>query len=157
MLDETRQLVRGAAMDAQFWSHARLILRQVIPPVHERKEEEVLFPTLVPLGMRDRTGSIGVFRAEHREGNVLIAQLCAAIEQDDPVALETTVRCYATHYLEHLEREDRFLLPNAKQLLAVDHLRKIRRGFDRINDEVERLIPAAQREAALAALRRRRP
>lgn len=108
---------------------------------HHGKEEELLFPALMELGVSKDGGPIGVMLAEHDEGRGYIRELTSGIDQlnhGDPDAVHR-ITLSAERYIDllrrHIEKEDTVLFPLAENHLPKDILARLLEGFETIETE----------------------
>jgi hemerythrin-like domain-containing protein len=140
---ETTHLEQGPSQ-YPFWDDAVLFLREFVTERHRRKEEEVLFLLLVQRGLRDRGGPIGIVRAERADANDLIQALGAVVDERRPDAIGPIWRECTALLRGHLQREESFLFPPARQLLEPVDLSRLQRGCARIDREADRLHPRSE-------------
>jgi hemerythrin-like domain-containing protein len=88
---------------------------------HHAKEEHVLFPALVSVGLSADVGPVGVMLREHETCRALLGRMRrAAHELDTPVSREELVEgafLYAGMLGEHIRKENFVLFPMAQRAL----------------------------------------
>jgi hemerythrin-like domain-containing protein len=109
--------------------------------LHRDKEEELLFPVLRRLGLRD-TGCIGALLAEHEESDIAFGKMqeAAAACADSSAAAESwmkAARIYCERLRYHIRREE-LLFMNAEQLLPAAEAEELVSQFRLLDDKASR-------------------
>lgn len=132
------------------------ILTVFVDKCHHGKEENVLFPALIQLGMPRDGGPVGVMLAEHDNGRAYIKGIGEAIqasESGNTAALNAFAENalgYATLMRQHIYKEDNILYPMADMHLSDIEQNALTQSFREI--EGHQLLPG-QREQFMATLR----
>jgi hemerythrin-like domain-containing protein len=108
---------------------------------HHKKEEGVLFPSMVAHGLPVEGGPIGVMLAEHEQGRAYTRQLRQAAESlqaGDATAkadVITNARAYAGLLRQHIMKEDNILFPMAERVLPPSEQGWVADGFETVEHE----------------------
>jgi hemerythrin-like domain-containing protein len=108
---------------------------------HHKKEEGVLFPSMIAHGLPSEGGPIGVMLAEHEQGRVITRQLRQAaesLEAGDATARAEVIknaRGYAGLLRQHIMKEDNILFPMAERVLPPDEQERVADGFENVEHE----------------------
>ena len=117
------RLEKGEAMRPEFFMDAAAFIKGFADGCHHKKEEGVLFQTMIAYGVPTQGGPINVMLAEHEMARTYTRGLLAAAEslaQGDQNARQEGVhfaRSYATLLRQHILKEDRILFPMANQII----------------------------------------
>lgn len=107
---------------------------------HHRKEEDVLFPALVRLGMPENGGPVGTMLAEHHLMRSMIRSI--ADNLDDAVqgreAARRIVLSAAKNYVEtltaHIQKEDHCLFAMANSMMPPAEQQQVLKAFEDLED-----------------------
>jgi len=108
---------------------------------HHKKEEEVLFRTMVDHGVPVEQGPIGVMLQEHEQGREEIRKMRAAAEKLEAGdagarhALTTSAFAYVELLRGHIFKEDRVLFPMADQAIPPEKQEQVWEGFEHVEHE----------------------
>jgi hemerythrin-like domain-containing protein len=108
---------------------------------HHKKEEGVLFPSMIAYGLPEEGGPIAVMLAEHEQGRVYSRQLRRAAESlgvGDATAKSEVIknaRSYAGLLRQHIMKEDNILFPMAERVLPPDEQERVADGFENVEHE----------------------
>lgn len=108
---------------------------------HHRKEEGVLFKSMVANGMPAQGGPIGVMLYEHEQGRAFTRALREAAEKlqaGDPSAKAEVIanaRGYAALLTQHIQKEDHILFPMADRVIPVEQHAAVLEGFETVEHE----------------------
>ena len=117
------RLEKGEAMRPEFFMDAAAFIKGFADGCHHKKEEGVLFQTMIAYGAPTQGGPITVMLAEHEMARTYTRGLLAAAEslaQGDQSARREVVhfaRSYAALLRQHILKEDRILFPMANQII----------------------------------------
>jgi CBS domain-containing protein len=128
-------------------------LASFVGSVHERREEEALFPLLARHGLGPEQGPISVLRADHERGRRLLGAIRETVSRGAAPPLGAA-GAYAAQMRAHFAREDAVLLPLAAQVLSVDDEEVAARVGQQIEAEAGGSAAIAALERAAAALGR---
>ena len=126
---EARQIASGRIPR---WSWLRSmveVLQDFADRCHHGKEEGVLFPELVALGLRLDAGPVAVMKHEHVEARALIQRLLDAVVGRDARETANALRSYGYLLREHILKEDECLFPQARAALPEAAVARLRAGF----------------------------
>lgn len=128
---------------------------------HHRKEENVLFKSLVDYGLPLQNGPVAVMLNEHEQGRQFIRRLRAAAQSLDSSAARSeavaAARGYADLLRQHILKEDTVLFPMADQVIPLDQHAAVMAGFEQVEHEEtgegvhEKYLALAERLEAEAA------
>lgn len=103
---------------------------------HHRKEEDVLFPKLVALGIPVDGDPLGVMLYEHDQARLLIRAMEEAADNRHPGDFALFAERYADLLEGHIAREDNILFRRADTLLTAADDESLLRRFDDIEREM---------------------
>ena len=109
--------------------------------IHNRKEEEFLFPLMQQRGIPTAGGPIGVMLMEHEAERKLLQEMAMQLDRlpAPPPASREEFRSKGLDYLriraEHIWKENDILYPMARQVLAEGDNADLLAAFNRINRE----------------------
>jgi hemerythrin-like domain-containing protein len=144
------RLERGENVRPGFFLDAADFVKGFADGCHHKKEEGVLFPTLVANGLPQRSGPIAVMLAEHEEGRAYIRRLSeaatsleavgqAASPSAGPTAARQAVVANAQGYARllraHIAKEDDVLFPMAEEVIPADKQAGVVEEFERVEHE----------------------
>lgn len=132
---EMRALQQGGAVRTPFWSGVLEFLEHYADRCHHAKEENLLFVELEQAGLPASHGPTVCMRAEHVAGRGMRARMVAGLQAADGVALARAAGEYVVLLREHIEKEDHVLFPLAKSVLQKTAVDRIRRGFERVEND----------------------
>ncbi|RJP78588.1 MAG: hemerythrin [Desulfobacteraceae bacterium] len=110
---------------------------------HHGKEEDLLFPALMKIGVSKHGGPIGVMLAEHDEGRGYIRELQAGLDQlkkgnpDSVGRIDQSAANYISLLRAHIEKEDTVLFPIAEANLSFDKQSQLYKAFQKL--EIEKI------------------
>ncbi|HLK12167.1 MAG TPA: CBS domain-containing protein [Candidatus Binatia bacterium] len=119
--------------------------------VHERREEDGLFPVLAGHGLGPDRSPISVLRAEHERGRHLLWAIRATVERGGAPPLGAA-RAYAVQMRAHFARENAVLLPFAAQVLSAEDEEAVARAGAAIEGETGGAAALEALEGVAAAL-----
>jgi hemerythrin-like domain-containing protein len=108
---------------------------------HHRKEENVLFTTMVDHGVPLKGSPVGVMLQEHELGRKFTRQMQAAAERwaDGDAGgrneVITAARNYVALLQQHIAKEDQILFPMADRVIPVAKHDEIWQAFERVEHE----------------------
>lgn len=135
------RLEMGETMRPEFFMDAVDFIKGFADGCHHRKEEGVLFQTMLAYGAPPQGGPINVMLAEHEMARTYTRGLRAAAEslaQGDQNARRQVVhfaRSYAALLRQHILKEDRILFPMANQIIPTAHQDQVYAGFEKVEHE----------------------
>lgn len=116
-------------------------LRVFVDRCHHGKEEDLLFPAMVAVGVPKDAGPVAVMLAEHQQGRGYIkamAEAVAAFKGGDPKAVKAVVQnagLYITLLRQHIEKENHVLFRMAEAQLSKATQDELLAEFERIEKE----------------------
>lgn len=118
------------------WLRYPDFLRNFADRCHHGKEEDVLFPRLVALGIPDQGGPIGVMKQQHGEGRELVTRLANAIDTGATAGAVTAALAFVGLLRDHIAKENGVLFPIGKQVLGAADVELVAQGFARAEREI---------------------
>ncbi len=109
---------------------------------HHGKEETVLFPAMIEMGMSKEAGPIAVMLHDHDLGRGHIQKMASALDalkkgdQSAMIGLAEAMEGYSELLQSHIQKEDNILFPMANRLLPENKQDEIYNDFERIEEEV---------------------
>ncbi|MBU0673701.1 MAG: PAS domain-containing protein [Proteobacteria bacterium] len=109
--------------------------------IHNRKEENHLFPLMHSRGIPKEGGPLGVMIAEHDAERTLLRQMLAGIDTLSKADLEEVISFkqdgleYLAIRAEHIWKENDILYPMARQVLKPGDAENLLSSFTKINEE----------------------
>jgi len=99
---------------------------------HHGKEEDLLFPALEEVGIKNQDGPIGVMLAQHRQGRELINQMEQSIENKiiNRQVFVNSASSYVNLLRNHIERENSMLFPMSDAKLPVLKQKELLDNFE---------------------------
>ncbi len=148
-------LERGQAVRPGFFTDGAAFAAGFADDCHHKKEEGVLFPTMIAHGVPEQAGPIPVMLAEHARGRQYIRELRAAaarLEAGEPAAGEVVAqaRGYVMLLSQHIAKEDRILFPMAGKVIPANEQPAVSQAFEKVEHE-EAGAGVHERYLALAA------
>jgi hemerythrin-like domain-containing protein len=131
----------GEAVRPGFFLDAADFVKGFADGCHHKKEEGVLFPTLVAHGMPAQVGPVAMMLAEHEQGRTYIRSLRAAAQrlQDGDASAKAEVvanaRGYASLLSAHIGKEDNVLFPMAGAMIPLAQQDAVVDGFEHVEHE----------------------
>ncbi len=134
------QLQMGHPVRPGFFIEATDFIKGFADGCHHKKEEGVLFKTLVANGMPVRGGPVAVMLYEHEQGRGFTRALREAASrlESDPSARDVVIanaRNYSALLRQHIQKEEHVLFPMADRLLPAEAQQQVTEGFDRLEHE----------------------
>ncbi len=135
------RLEQGLAVHPDFFIQATEFIKGFADGCHHKKEEGVLFPTMVAHGMPSQGGPIAVMLMEHEQGRAYTRTMRAAAQRlldGETTAREElirSVRAYIDLLRQHIAKEDGVLFPMANQVIPLEHQDQVALDFDKVEHE----------------------
>ncbi len=115
---EASRLVAGLGVRANIWAMLRDFMEEFGNGCHCRKEEEVLVPTLLQLGMPSDRGPVQIIQHDHVEQRALEQRLHQAIDSADTDEIVNASRSFAHLQRRHLRWEEDGVFRLVQSLLS---------------------------------------
>ena len=137
----TGRLAGGQDVRPGFFLQAADFVKGFADGCHHRKEENVLFKTMVDCGLPLQSGPVAVMLHEHELGRQYIRglrQAATALEAGDQSARAEVIdnaRGYADLLRQHIAKEDNILFPMADQVIPLDEQDQVVEGFEHVEHE----------------------
>lgn len=136
------ELDRGKAVPADALRDVVTFLRIFAGQCHHAKEEEYLFKLLEQRGVPASGCPLGVMKAEHNSGHILLEKLAQAAadyitaprQHREP--LRDALRELVQHYQHHIWKEDFLVFPMAEELLSEADHAEIAAGYGAIEADI---------------------
>jgi hemerythrin-like domain-containing protein len=135
------RLANHQGMPAEFFLTAADFITGFADGCHHKKEEGVLFASMVKHGLSPQQGPVAVMLAEHEQGRTYTRGLRQAALRyqagDLSVRQEMidNVRGYSSLLRQHIQKEDRILFPMADRVIPAEHHDQILAGFEHVEHE----------------------
>lgn len=131
----SNRLRRGEDVYLRFFTGTNVFIRGFADGCHHKKEEFVLFPSMIENGLSSESGPIAVMLAEHVEGRRLAHELQQAVERflaGDIRKREVLIE-KANGYIrllrQHIYKEDNVLFPMADKVIPTEQQEQILEAF----------------------------
>lgn len=135
------RLERGQPVRVGLWLDAADFIKNFADGCHHRKEEGVLFKTMVESGMPLEGGPIAVMLADHEQGRIYTRAMRAAAERlqagetDAAAEVIRNARGYAGLLRQHIFKEDRILFPMADKVIPLELQAQVNEDFEHVEHE----------------------
>ena len=135
------RLENGENMRPEFFMDAADFIKGFADGCHHKKEEGVLFKTMIAFGAPPQGGPVNVMLTEHDMARTFTRGLLSAAErlaQGDQSAGQQVVRfarSYAALLRQHILKEDRILFPMANQIIPPENHNQVYLNFEKIEQE----------------------
>ena len=136
----SQKIDAGEKIDAK---HLDMILEFKVfaDKCHHGKEEDVLFPAMVAVGIPKEGGPVGVMLQEHDVGRGFVRGMSDGIERykkgdrSAPGIFASNARGYAELLAQHIYKEDNILYPMADSHIPEKRQREMLEEFEKIEQE----------------------
>ena len=135
------RLENGQPVRVGLWLDAADFIKNFADGCHHRKEEGVLFKSMVASGMPLEGGPIAVMLADHEQGRIYTRAMRAAAERlqageaDAAVEVIRNARAYAGLLRQHIFKEDRILFPMADKVIPAAQHAQVSEDFEHVEHE----------------------
>lgn len=132
----------GAGVEPEYGRKAVEIFRHFVDSCHHNKEEQLLFPALLPHGLTADSGPVAVMLHEHQQGRQQVRELetaLSAVEDNEKQAamrFALAARAYIRLLRDHIAKENQVLFPMAAHLLSEAEAEALLAAFDKVEHEV---------------------
>ncbi len=136
------ELDRGKPVGADALRDIVMFLRIFADQCHHAKEEQYLFSVLEQRGVPASGCPLGVMKAEHAGGRILLGKLAQAAADyiQAPLrhreSLRDALRELARHYEQHIWKEDYLVFPMAEKVLRDADQAWITSGYGAVEAEI---------------------
>ena len=141
----------GDAVPAAEMTRLLTFLQGFADGFHHTKEEELLFPALEQIGVRDE-GPLAFLRREHEVERRLLAEVAAAVAEyhSDQAGgrFVTAALQFKDHLLSHMQHEDTILFRLAEEELEEDAKDALLRALAGANAKARGLVEGYEQMAA---------
>lgn len=134
----TNRLKTGENVYLRFFTGSAFFMNGFTETFHHNKEEEVLFPALVAVGLSKESDPMATLLADHTESRRLTGLLQQMMERyragDEKARdgiIENAKRLTCLHR-QHMESEDSILYPMAEELISAQEKHRIGAAFSRV-------------------------
>jgi hemerythrin-like domain-containing protein len=134
-------LEQGAAVRPGFFLDAADFIRGFADGCHHKKEEGVLFKTLVEHGLPANGGPVGMMLMEHEQGRAYtrgMREAALRLEAGDESARGAVVHNalgYGALLRQHILKEDNILFPMANKVIPLELQEGVNDGFEHVEHE----------------------
>jgi len=138
---EAIRLQTGGQVRPGFFIDAADFIKGFADGCHHRKEEGVLFKSLVHNGMPEEHSPVAVMLVEHEQGRAFTREMRAAAQKlaagDSSAAVDVAGNAlgYVRLLRQHIMKEDRFLFPMADRSIPEDQQDQIAEDFEHVEHE----------------------
>jgi hemerythrin-like domain-containing protein len=135
------RLSSGQEIPVEFFLKAADFIKGFADGCHHKKEEGVLFESLVANGMSKEAGPVAVMLAEHEQGRQFTRAMRAGAEQlqaGDQAAILKIIQnasVYAALLRQHIQKEDRILFPMADRIIPPGQQAQVTEAFEHFEQE----------------------
>jgi hemerythrin-like domain-containing protein len=135
------RLDAGVKVRPGFFIDSADFIKNFADGCHHRKEEGVLFKSLVANGMSDQTGPVAVMLADHEQGRVFTRAMRVAAERyqaGDASAVNEISRNahgYVALLRQHIMKEDNILFPMASRVIPAEQHERVVENFETVEHE----------------------
>jgi hemerythrin-like domain-containing protein len=132
------QIQQGSAADLRDIEDMLEFLKIFVDKCHHGKEEGILFPAMVQLGMQRHNGPIAVMLSEHQQGREYIQQMQESIK-DGTVNNDTFIEATTSYIIllrNHIAKENNILFPISDEMLSESMQVNILNDFEDIEENV---------------------
>lgn len=134
-------LAQNEPIRPEFFIQATDFIKGFADGCHHKKEEGVLFKSLINNGMPDKNSPVEVMLYEHEMGRKYtrdLRQAAIRLQNGDQVAREDVIynaRHYAALLRDHIGKEDEILFPMADRIIPADQHEAVWEGFEHVEHE----------------------
>jgi hemerythrin-like domain-containing protein len=135
------RLEQGENVRPEFFIAATEFIKGFADGCHHKKEEGVLFQTMIAYGAPSEGGPVNVMLAEHDMARTYTRGLHTAAEQlaqgeyNAGKEVVQFARSYAALLRQHILKEDRILFPMANQIIPEAKHDQVYLGFEKVEHE----------------------
>ena len=135
------KLESGQEVRPGFFIDASDFIKGFADGCHHKKEEGVLFKSMVNNGMPSEQGPVAMMLLEHEEGRQFTrgmhtaAQKLQAGDASAKTEIIQNARGYANLLRQHILKEDRILFPIAGKIIPVDQHDRVLADFETVEHE----------------------
>jgi hemerythrin-like domain-containing protein len=135
------KLESGQAVRPEFFIEAADFIKGFADGCHHKKEEGVLFKSLVAIGLPAGQGPVAMMLFEHEEGRQFTRAMRAAAQKlqagDQTARAEIIANAhgYAELIRPHIQKEDRVLFPMAAKFIPLAQQDRLVEDFETIEHE----------------------
>lgn len=141
MKEAADRLEQGEEIRPGFFLQAGEFVKGFADGCHHKKEEEVLFKSMVENGLSTQQGPVAAMLYEHEQGRAYIRGLSEAalrLQSGDKSAIPAVVsnaRGYAMLLNGHILKEDQVLFPLADRVIPAAQQEAVMEGFEHVEHE----------------------
>ncbi|MBU0480608.1 MAG: PAS domain-containing protein [Proteobacteria bacterium] len=142
VLKKNLEALEEGEYDLQQIKRALDFLLEFGDKIHNRKEENLLFPLMHERGIPSQGGPLGVMLMEHEAERKLVQQMLMQVDKlpsmgdEDLLAFKSEGLEYLTIRAEHIWKENDILYPMARNVMKEGDAEKMLAGFEKINTDV---------------------
>ncbi len=130
------------ALDWASVSDCVTFLRLFADAFHHRKEEDLLFPSLVAHGLPEKAGPVAVMLYEHGQGREMVQEMVEAVEQAGADAPDAASRMrgaalgFQDLITAHIAKENGILFDIADQAIEDDACRELCSAYESVSEQL---------------------
>jgi len=126
-----KRLDEGGAVEEGDISDILGFLKLFADGCHHGKEEEILFPALVNVGLSEDEGLLSVLLSEHQRGRELLRVMeTVSFPRLDPARFSAAVNGYIELLNNHIRKENTIFFPMMQTLLTAHQFDAMAKAFD---------------------------
>jgi hemerythrin-like domain-containing protein len=135
------RLEQGKSVRPEFFLDAVAFIKGFADGCHHKKEEGVLFQTMIAYGAPSQGGPVNVMLAEHdlartyTRGLHTSAERLAQGEENAGKEVVHFAHSYAALLRQHILKEDQILFPMANQIIPTANHEQVYLGFEKVEHE----------------------
>lgn len=132
-----KRLDEGGAVEEGDISDILGFLKLFADRCHHGKEEELLFPALVKVGLSENEGLLSVLLSEHQRGRELLRVMeTVSFPMLDPARFSSAVHGYNELLENHIRKENTLFFPMMQTLLTAHQFDEMAKAFDEFETSV---------------------
>jgi hemerythrin-like domain-containing protein len=137
----SEKIVSGATVPIEHLNQVLEFLQVFVDRCHHGKEEDILFPAMVAVGIPVADGPISVMLSEHDRGRRFTGEMKTLLESHQSggagslVVFTTPALQYTDLLRSHIWKENNVLFPLADQELSKEKQELIAREFEKLEKE----------------------
>jgi len=135
VMNECEQLENGKEIDVPFFQNVISFIKNYADGFHHKKEEDILFKTMLEQAEYLHCNPIPVMLHEHDEGRHYVRGMEEALLKKNADALGENARNYGFLLQEHIYKEDNILYPMAEEALSEDQKEQVEMLYGKVNPE----------------------
>ncbi|MBK7628749.1 MAG: hemerythrin domain-containing protein [Bacteroidales bacterium] len=132
VLNECDQMEKGKSTNNAFFEKVILFIQKYADGFHHKKEEDILFKTMLSSLDNMHCNPIPVMLNEHDEGREYVKYMIEALSQNNKEGLIENARGYCHLLQDHIYKEDNILYPMAEQSLNEEQKKQVEDSYKEV-------------------------